>query len=1728
MKYLHFLIFCTLVTNGLSDRACSRNTCLNGGTCTVNDETRMFQCDCPQGFSGLLCQDNCGLHCLHGNCLKGTFGEETCQCSEGWMGSLCDILVTDDDATAQKCSPQCGDDERCTKGADGLYFCQNTTVKNTTTLLSSCATHTCQNNGTCLADNGDVKCSCLPGFSGDNCEIDEDECEEHFCQNGAECENLIGSYKCNCLSGFSGRYCEVQDKKQCIQDFCMNNGECVLSSSSELSCKCPNGYEGERCELKIKVNDPLISCTCDNPAHVCSIVNGSTQCECPSGFMGADCKELKARPCDIGPCLNGGHCVDDGQNLFTCFCLPHWTGVYCGEPVECLVNGKDCRNGGKCVFLLTSTSCECPEGFTGNNCEISNSYRSHPTCRDIRCQNGGACKLDAEGEPYCDCPEGFDAPFCEPKSGCTINPCQNGGTCQDADGQYFCHCTSGFGGVHCETLEEPSTPIPTLGTFPSFTTSGIDQSNLAEITCEDCVNSINCLETESGAVCVCQEEYFGQKCDQKHNKCAKVTCPAGQSCSQISERSNITAQCGCEIGHSGLKCDMVTSATFTAKSLYIHQSSKFSLGTSSFENVAYELEFSFRTTVENTHLASSENILGEKILSIQLLSGYLVFNVTGNFMTHLLPMKINDAHWYTVSVKGDNDKIEIQVLNENGFKLVRKELNGQLEVFLTRFGKISGAHHFIGCMADVRVDGELIIFTDSKRAIEIRKGCTRSEQCSRAYCQNDGVCVDHWESSSCKCKSPFLKPNCAYFLPKTTFGHLDQSSIVHLSTSETENHLLRNQIELSFLMRSGKPDAVLFYIGEKHAADVLTNYLVVKIASGLISVRYRTGGRREVEFTSKNRVDDNEEHHVQISVDKNRRQIIIDDLTECSEPIISRMSQEFYVDDILIGASNAVATDSEFYKGYLQDIQLNQKSVVIHPTSLAIEKIGKLEKTQNVIEGAVSDPMCNSNVCKHGECSETFNDYTCHCSDGSTGRHCDKIDYCREAKCMEGSKCENAENGHFCVFPITSSNGSKLTYSIEPKSILSVPSVKFSIRSHSSNGHIFTLNIGKLTVSAMIFKRRLVLVSNSQNQKFDNVIADGKWHNIILNPYKVTIDGKSYISTTLLFPSESKNEASLFIGEQGQNVIFACLDDFQLGSYPKLSFTKAKIPTSAENWILTEKTEVGTGCTSSEQCGLFSTCLNGGICVDIWNKRKCTCPIGFTGENCEENVNDCKYVDCGKNGYCLDGIDDAKCICNNGFSGEHCEHANDECEGTECHNGGKCVKNGEKVTCKCEKQWMGDYCNVTMTESCKDSPCQNFGQCMQKTDSSFECNCMDGYSGQLCEQRNVNECNHYDCNRGHCVMTVSGPACQCELGYTGRFCEKLLNHCSSNTCSSRGTCSPVWNNTVCACDNNWRGSHCQYQTNACLDFPCGNDGVCRTNEGNTFTCECQKFFMGTRCEIEGSCLKANCVHGECIQLSPERHSCSCNIGYEGDSCDHRIDYCKAEPCMNGASCENKLTGYKCSCSVGFEGADCEINIDECALGYCKNGAKCRDKINDYECVCDGTGYEGRNCTTDINECENPNNCINGECSNTLGGYKCTCKNGFIGPRCSMRNPCTAQIASNNISSVTCVHGKCVNPVVHIDKNREVAKYECACDRGYTGPTCSQRIKESAMSNISYLFGPIIAVVIVFAILGCLLLFFVIRGNNAMHGHYSPSSHEFTQNRMAMPTVIKLPPQERLI
>ncbi|CAB3400271.1 unnamed protein product [Caenorhabditis bovis] len=1605
------------------------------------------------------------------------------------MGSLCDQSVVDN----QFCAPDCPKNKTCIKSNDGTYSCEG----------NECAPDTCKNNGTCISEKGDLKCVCLSGFTGKACETDVNECEPNRCLNGGSCENSYGSYKCHCADGFDGKNCENSLSLDCAPNYCNNGGSCNVVGG-KFTCECPDGYEGEQCQTSVENRD----CICDNPNHICQKINGSQICDCPDRLTGDKCDEKVSKPCDMEPCLNGGHCVDDGANLFTCFCLPHWTGVYCGEPVECLVNGRECENGGTCVWSLAMTTCECPTNFTGDNCEKPVSFKSHPTCNDIKCQNGGKCLLDVSGEPYCECPMDFEPPFCEPKSACMLNPCKNDGTCQDVDGQFYCHCSPGFTGLQCESLAEIPTESST--SFPTLST-GFTESSL---TCDECVYSTKCVELEQTAICLCEEGYTGMKCDRKQYECLSLQCSGNYVC-QTNGSKNAT--CVCPIGTYGENCAQVSSATFSSSSIFIHHSSKLSLGSSNDEDSSYSLEFSFRTTVGDTHLASSENILGEKILSISLVSGRLHINTTSELLNNIVPIDLNDAHWYTLTVHCENDEMEIKLFSSDGTLIYSKKSFFNFEVFLTRFGKISNSDHFIGCLADVRIDNELVIFTESKKAIDIRKGCSRNEQCSRDYCQNGGICVDNWENSSCKCEPPYLKPNCAFALPEITFGHTGTPSIVRLSTSESEGHLLHDEIALSFLMATRKSDAFLFYIGEKqNKADGATNYCTVHLRDGKIIVKARNGGRKEIQISSKNRIDDNKVHYVQIILNRKKRQIFLDKLLEYSEDFNNRIYQEFISEEILIGSMNSSAED--YFKGFLQDIQLNGKSIIIQKTNQAIDSIGSVESTSNIMRGAVSDPICRDSLCKNGQCVETFNDYYCECSEGFTGTNCDKTDYCLSAKCLPGGQCQNTDTSYYCSYPVTISEKSKIRYQLVTPN---VEEISFAIRTHSENGYIFTFSNGNDEMKVMIVRKYLV-VFNKSGAQFNKTISDGKWHQIHIRPFKLTIDDQSFVSHTELITVKNGN-STLFVGDHSEDSLHACLDNFKIGNMPRLPFTKQ----SNNHAILMEKENVGTGCVSSEQCGLFSTCLNGATCVDLWNRRKCICADGFTGENCEVNINECKYIDCGNHGYCTDGIDGATCNCNEGYSGSFCEILTDPCEGIICHNGGKCEKHNENVACKCEDNWMGEFCNVTATTRCEDSPCRNSGKCIQSNDKNFICVCEDGFSGTLCEKKLKNDCDHHVCNNGHCVITISGPACQCDFGYSGRFCEKLLNSCTAKTCSSRGSCTSVWNGTICDCEKNWRGPHCQYPPNICTEFPCENDGVCSLNDDNTFRCHCQKYYLGDKCEHEGSCLRAKCVHGECIQHTPEKHTCSCNVGYEGDTCNKRIDYCKSSPCMNNGSCENMLTGFKCNCPIGFVGENCQIDIDECAFGFCGNGAKCRDRVNDYDCICDGTGYEGKNCTIDINECSDPRNCINGVCTNMPGSYKCSCNSGYIGDRCSMEDPCQ-KFTNTNISAAKCVHGKCVNPSVIITNNKEVAKYECVCDRGYTGPVCSSRIKEKSMTNIGYLFGPIVAIGIVLIILGCLLLIFVIRGNNAMHGHYSPSSHEFTQSRMPMPTVIKLPPQERLI
>lgn len=72
---------------------------------------------------------------------------------------------------------------------------------------------------------------------------------------------------------------------------------------------------------------------------------------------------------------------------------------------------------------------------------------------------------------------------------------------------------------------------------------------------------------------------------------------------------------------------------------------------------------------------------------------------------------------------------------------------------------------------------------------------------------------------------------------------------------------------------------------------------------------------------------------------------------------------------------------------------------------------------------------------------------------------------------------------------------------------------------------------------------------------------------------------------------------------------------------------------------------------------LNEPCRNGGICRTIGlsiDQYRCICPVGFTGINCETEIDHCANGPCKHDGWCTNNPIGYTCTCLQGFTGEFC------------------------------------------------------------------------------------------------------------------------------------------------------------------------------------------------------------------------------------------------------------------------------------------------------------------------------------------------------------------------------------------------------------------------------------------------------------------------------------------
>ncbi|CAH4035210.1 unnamed protein product [Pieris brassicae] len=370
---------------------------------------------------------------------------------------------------------------------------------------------------------------------------------------------------------------------------------------------------------------------------------------------------------------------------------------------------------------------------------------------------------------------------------------------------------------------------------------------------------------------------------------------------------------------------------------------------------------------------------------------------------------------------------------------------------------------------------------------------------------------------------------------------------------------------------------------------------------------------------------------------------------------------------------------------------------------------------------------------------------------------------------------------------------------------------------------------------------------------------------------------------------------------------------------------------------------------------------NHGVCVNIPGSYQCYCKPGYTGDSCEQDIDECLSTPCKNGGSCQNLENNYECTCVEGFEGKDCSININECATNPCAAGATCVDGIASYSCLCPEGLTGARCQIDI-DDCESEPCLHGGYCADGV-NSFTCDCTGtGYNGPTCET-NIDECAPQPCrNAATCIDDLNDYHCMCHPGFTGKNCEIDIEECESNPCKYDGICLERSNTSL-------------YRT---PDSPPVQVGP------QPHMLLPQVFYQPFSLENAGG------------------FECVCVTGTTGPRCEINIDECESSPCGHG-KCVDGIGEYRCECAPGYEGNHCEIEIDEC-LRYapCAHG-RCYDGHASYMCLCE-PGWGGRNCSVVLrgcadSPCANRGNCLPWLANETDHRFNCSCAPGFYGTTC---------------------------------------------------------------------------------------------------------------------------------
>ncbi|XP_048248760.1 uncharacterized protein LOC124126022 isoform X2 [Haliotis rufescens] len=594
--------------------------------------------------------------------------------------------------------------------------------------------------------------------------------------------------------------------------------------------------------------------------------------------------------------------------------------------------------------------------------------------------------------------------------------------------------------------------------------------------------------------------------------------------------------------------------------------------------------------------------------------------------------------------------------------------------------------------------------------------------------------------------------------------------------------------------------------------------------------------------------------------------------------------------------------------------------------------------------------MC-SGVCSEngtGSCSYMYHRLVCSCNQGYTGDGCEsEIDYCRSNPCLNGATCKPKLGGFDCECIAATEckmERSETDFNPGAEYIAYLPSTTVAACSAEC--------ISNSACVAMAFytHNNACILLNEEQAGMKNTTGATESY------YEKLCDRKPYFNGTYC-QTDLRNDCSTN-DCRGDSV---CRD--LIGGH------ECVCPSGGQY--------TQPHCESKNNSCSEDPCKNGGTCNSWGDVRyQCTCRPGFTGVNCETDVDECEQNPdgCLYGGRCVDGSDSYSCSCKPGFGDDHCQNEAILCTAGRCSNG-LCISNYDNVTadCICEDPFeQSSNGECTRINFCSSSPCttNNTERCENLSDG-YRCVCMSGYEGSLC-QHNIDDCASSPCVHGTCTDKLTTFSCQCDAGWTGTTCESDVVDCTDQ-CHQEQTdrCVDLNQDYRCECKTEYTGKNCTELINECDSLPCMHGGTC-VDQLADYSCNCTPGWEGKNCQnISNTCTGISCQNDATCYPVFEDYFCSCQKGTQGRMCENTPTVCDlVKPCTTQGTCQQSGGSATCNCQSLYSGVSCELIKDGCSDNVCSNGGNCSllEPIG-YSCACP-EGFSGDNCENEDDICQN--------------------------------------------------------------------------------------------------------------------------------------------------------------